>query len=192
MLLTPGHAPRVRAPCVALVAAAAHALGRRRPAPPRQPPEAQFDAACMECHSDTDLSMKKAGKKLSLFVDEKVVNSSAHRTLNCIDCHEDFDGEASPHKKKIEPVDCFSCHEDTGKKHAFHPRLLAKEIPKGEDTDCKSCHGTHNVAEKSRALPLPTPAAQACGQCHEKARDHFAAPPTAAPSPRSNPTPPTA
>jgi len=168
-----------------------HALWAGDVPPGTPPPEAQFDAACMECHSDTDLSMKKAGKKLSLFVDEKVVNSSAHRTLNCIDCHEDFDGEASPHKKKIEPVDCFSCHEDTGKKHAFHPRLLAKEIPKGEDTDCKSCHGTHNVAEKSRALPLPPPQPRRA-ECHEKARDHFAAPPTAAPSPRSNPTPPTA
>lgn len=133
------------------------------------------DASCLECHSDTDLTMKKAGVKLSLFVDEKIGARSAHRSLNCIDCHEKFDGDAVPHVKPMTKVDCFSCHDTTAKKHAFHPRIGLAEIPKGEDTACVDCHGKHDVAEIKKG-PFPFASAlqpQACGKCHETARDHF-------------------
>lgn len=146
-------------------------------APSSATPAPNSDAACLECHSDPDLSMKKAGRKLSLFIDEKIVTRSAHRSLNCIDCHEDFDGDATPHRKPMVPVDCFSCHEDTGKKHAFHSRLRLTEIPAGDDTSCVACHGTHEVAAvKSLVFPFSDGAQlQACGRCHEAAREHFAA-----------------
>lgn len=129
----------------------------------------------MECHSDPDLSMKKGGLKLTLFVDEKVGARSAHRSLDCIDCHEDFDGEATPHRKPMVAVDCLSCHEETGKKHKFHPRLALAEIPKGEDTSCVDCHGKHDVAEvKKPAFAFANgPQPQACGKCHEASRDQF-------------------
>ncbi|MDO8543976.1 MAG: cytochrome b/b6 domain-containing protein [Opitutaceae bacterium] len=142
-------------------------------APPA--PKPNSNAACMECHSDAELSMRKDGRKLSLFVDEKVAGASAHRSLDCIDCHEGFDGESSPHRKPMVAVDCASCHEDTGKKHAFHPRLALRTIPAGEDTSCVACHGKHDtVAVKSPAFAFANgPQPQACGKCHEKARDHF-------------------
>lgn len=156
-----------------LAAAAAQAAEAAATAPPA--PKPNSDAACMECHSDNELSMRKAGKKLSLFVDEKIVRASVHKGQDCIDCHEDFDGESTPHKKNIGSVDCAGCHEETGKKHAFHPRLLAKEIPAGEDTSCTGCHGTHDVkAVKSPAFAFANgPQPQACGKCHEKEREQF-------------------
>ncbi len=140
-------------------------------------PAPNSDAACLECHSDEQLSMRKAGAKLSLFVEPKTVAKSAHSSLSCVDCHEEFDGDASPHRKPMVAVDCASCHEDTGKKHAFHPRLALKDIPAGEDTSCASCHGKHDVVPiKKAGFPFASGAqVKACGTCHETARDHFTA-----------------
>jgi cytochrome b subunit of formate dehydrogenase len=74
-------------------------------------------------------------------------------------------------------VDCTGCHDDTGKKHAFHPRLAAKDVPAGKDTSCAGCHGTHAIAPvKAPSFPFADGAQlQACGQCHTTARDHFVA-----------------
>ena len=145
-------------------------------ADPPKPPAPNSTAACLECHSDETLTMKKAGKKLPLFVDEKVTAKSAHRSLDCTDCHEKFDGDRSPHLKPMVAVDCASCHEKTAKRHAFHPRLGQTPLPAGEDTACTACHGTHTVAAlKDPSFPFADGAQlQACGKCHEAARDHFA------------------
>ncbi len=157
------------------VLTSAVATAREAPAAVPAGPKPNSTAACLECHSDTDLSMKKDGKKLPLFVDEKIVAASAHRSLECIDCHEGFDGEATPHRKPMVAVDCTSCHENLGKKHAFHPRLALTEIPAGEDTSCVACHGKHDtLAVKSPEFAFADgPQPETCGKCHEKARDHF-------------------
>jgi cytochrome b subunit of formate dehydrogenase len=121
--------------------------------------------------------MKKGGVKLKLFIDDKIGARSAHRSLDCIDCHENFDGEATPHRKPMVAVDCASCHENTGKKHSFHPRLALAEIPPGEDTSCVACHGKHDVAAVKQPAFAFSDGAQpeACGKCHETSRDHFLA-----------------
>ena len=116
-------------------------------------PKPNSNAACLESHSDETLAMKKAGVKLSLFIDEKKHAGSAHKALDCIDCHEKFDGDASPHRKPMVAVDCAGCHENTAKKHAFHSRLALTPIPEGKDTSCVSCHGKHDIAAvKSKAF----------------------------------------
>jgi len=159
-----------------LAGLAGGALSAAEPAKPAAPAP-NSNAACLECHSDNELAMRKAGKKVSLFVDDKVTAKSAHKSLDCVDCHEKFDGEATPHRKPMVAVDCASCHEDTAKKHAFHPRLAQKPMPAGEDTSCTACHGTHAVAPvKSAAFAFFNgPQAESCGKCHEQARTHFAA-----------------
>jgi len=121
--------------------------------------------------------MRKAGRKVSLFVDNKIVAKSAHSSLDCTDCHEKFDGDSTPHRKPMVAVDCASCHEDTAKRHAFHPRLAQSPRPAGDDTACTACHGTHAIAPvKSAAFAFNDgPQADACGKCHTAARDHFAA-----------------
>ncbi len=161
---------------LAFLGGGALALGADAPPKPPTPPP-NSDASCLECHSDPDLTMRKGGVKLSLFVDGKIGAKSAHRTLDCIDCHEKFDGEATPHRKPMVAVDCAGCHEDLAKKHAFHPRLTLKEIPQGEDTACVTCHGKHDtVAVKQPGFAFAKERQpESCGQCHEQARDHFLA-----------------
>ncbi|MFA5057149.1 MAG: cytochrome b/b6 domain-containing protein [Opitutaceae bacterium] len=146
-------------------------------APGGEPAAAPVSATCLECHSDAKLTTKKSGRVVSLFADQAVLAGSAHRSLECADCHEGFDAENLPHKNPLTPVDCTSCHEDTGRKHAFHPRLALTPVPPGEDTTCTACHGTHAVARRQSADFPFTPARQteACGRCHQPARDQFLA-----------------
>lgn len=135
------------------------------------------DESCLDCHNDTTLTMDKGGHELKLFVDPATLPKSAHRSLSCVDCHEGFDGESSPHKKPITTVDCASCHDQVAQTHRFHPRLAQSPLPTGKDTDCISCHGKHDttpvedhafVFDRSRQT-------QSCGSCHERARDQFLA-----------------
>ena len=137
--------------------------------------EPNCTAACLECHTDDTLTMRKGGQKLPLFFDQKTAAKSVHDSLDCTDCHENFDGESSPHLKPIVAVDCVSCHENTGKKHAFHPRMALQPMPAGDDISCTLCHGKHDVAPvKSLAFAFNDgPQADSCGKCHAAARDQF-------------------
>ena len=135
------------------------------------------DQACLDCHSDSSLTTQKGHREVSLFADPAVIAKSSHASLKCVDCHDGFDPAAIPHKKAIGPVDCASCHEDLGARHAFHFRLGLSPIPAGTDTACTDCHGTHAVASaESPGFPfVRARQAEACGRCHQSARDEFAA-----------------
>ncbi|PTY06223.1 cytochrome B [Opitutaceae bacterium EW11] len=140
-------------------------------------PKPNSDASCLDCHSDNTLTMERDGKAVSLFVEGQVVGKSAHKSLACIDCHEGFDDQSTPHKKPMTRVDCASCHEDTAKTHVFHVRLGRDPVPAARDTNCVGCHGGHD------AVPVDSPKfkfgravqASGCGSCHQKAESAFVA-----------------
>ncbi|MEY4090646.1 MAG: hypothetical protein RJB55_2917 [Verrucomicrobiota bacterium] len=145
---------------------------------PSAEPPAPSDAACVDCHSEPTLSLKRGGRVVSLFVDRAMVTASAHASLACVDCHEKFDGDAIPHRQPMNAVDCSACHEETGvKRHGFHHRLAGPEVPAAPDTDCVGCHGKHDTARVKTAAFAFAAGRQpaACGKCHETARDHFLA-----------------
>ena len=121
--------------------------------------------------------MEKEHRAISLFVDAAALAKSAHGDFKCVDCHEGFDPDSLPHKPQITPVDCASCHSDSGARHAFHPRLNLSPPPRGDDTSCAACHGTHAIAT-TRSPDFPfrrARQAESCGRCHPTERDHFAA-----------------
>ena len=155
-----------------LGAAGILAAGLRGAAPA---PAASSSAACLECHSDRTLTMKRAGRVVSLFVDPAALKHSAHPALDCIDCHEGLDPDSIPHARKPVPVACASCHEDVGRKHPFHPRLAGAPPPAGPDTTCAACHGSHAVIViKSPEAPFARKhQAAACGQCHQAEQKQF-------------------
>lgn len=138
---------------------------------------ANSNQSCLDCHGDHTLTLDRSGQKVSLFVDAGLLAGSAHRSLNCIDCHERFDGDAIPHRQPLVAVDCLGCHDDTAGKHGFHRRFRDRPIPSGTDTSCTGCHGTHGVAALGSAkFPFADGAQlQSCGRCHAAARDHFLA-----------------
>ena len=138
---------------------------------------ANSTAACLECHNDPKLGMKKAGHSMALFADPAVLGKSAHSSLDCVDCHEGFSAESLPHRRPMTPVNCASCHDDVGRRHPFHERLGRSPAAIGEDTACTTCHGTHAVAPvKSAEFPFARARQiDSCGRCHRPAHDQFLA-----------------
>ncbi len=149
------------------VIALALAVGRLTGASPNE--------ACLECHSDRTQTMQKGKAEVSIFVDSAELAKSAHDSLKCTDCHEGIDASDVPHK--VTPVNCGSCHDDIGTKHAFHHRLGLAPVPKGADTACASCHGSHAVQKVGLASSAFTRERQteSCGKCHESAKAQFLA-----------------
>jgi cytochrome b subunit of formate dehydrogenase len=136
---------------------------------------ANSNASCLECHKDKTLTTERGGRKVSLFTDASVLARSTHSSLNCVDCHEGFSADNLPHKNPITPVNCASCHVEMGAKHLFHPRLAAIPTPRGRDTSCTACHGTHNVLPvQSANFPFARARQpETCGRCHRAEREHF-------------------
>ena len=77
------------------------------------PKEAIPNDKCLECHSDKDLTKDLPdGKPLSLFVDEKIRQSSVHATIHCAQCHPDLTGEHPDDARAAKPVNCATCHKE--------------------------------------------------------------------------------
>lgn len=137
---------------------------------------AQTKEDCLVCHSDEGLTMEKNGQEISLFVNENILNNSAHSKLECVTCHKGFNPEELPHKENITPINCIDCHKDAGVKHPFHPQLLkAKGTETSQDLNCKNCHGAHNVIPKdSKNFPFAlSKQTESCGKCHSNIKEDF-------------------
>ncbi|MCK4773188.1 MAG: hypothetical protein KAT30_00325, partial [Candidatus Krumholzibacteria bacterium] len=67
---------------------------------------------CLDCHDDPDLTKKKNGSTVSLFVDYPIFLKSVHGDLECVDCHQDADIDDFPHEEILERVPCGDCHDD--------------------------------------------------------------------------------
>jgi formate dehydrogenase gamma subunit len=136
----------------------------------------QSNDDCLDCHSDESLTKKRKGKKISLHVNETLLKSSAHSKVSCIACHTGFDPDEIPHKENITPINCTSCHNKELTRHAFHPNILSsKGAGWTDDTNCKTCHGTHEVA--STNIPGTKwhvgKLVQSCGTCHADVKNDF-------------------
>ncbi len=137
---------------------------------------AQTRETCMECHSDNSLTMTRNKKEVSLYVEDRILQHSTHKKLNCIACHTGFDPYEVPHKAKITPVNCLSCHNKALLKHPFHPNMVrAMGVDGAADVSCKGCHGRHDVVspktEGSRWHVKNL--VQSCGSCHGTVTEHF-------------------
>lgn len=129
---------------------------------------------CLQCHGKKDLSKKtSSGLTVSLYVDEKGLDASAHRYTDCTTCH-----GIQPHQpdapltKVTLAAKCGSCHayQYDVHKNSIHGQALAQGIAEAATcVDCHSANGTpHNVI---RVLSYEAPAyrkniAQTCARCH--------------------------
>ena len=137
---------------------------------------AQSNDDCLMCHSDNTLTMEKKGKEISLFVDENVFKGSAHSKLSCVACHKGFDPESMPHNENIQEINCASCHQSALTKHSFHPQILkSKGFGKSDDTNCKKCHGIHDVVspKNTNSKWSSTNLITTCGNCHKEQSTEF-------------------
>lgn len=134
---------------------------------------AQTNDECLACHSDNSLTMEKNRKTISLFVNEKHLQSSPHKKFSCTACHTGFEPNNLPHKENISPVQCQTCHTKDLPKHAFHKTVVSA---KGDKSSlCKDCHGSHDViSTKIKGAKFSKERlVDDCGKCHGDMKEHF-------------------
>ncbi len=132
-------------------------------------PAVKVKKECLECHDDAALKAAD-GKTMTVTADE--FGRSAHRKLDCAECHET--GLSVKHPPgalgAVKPQVCQECHADEFKAIAgsIHGRRS-----KGEKAikDCTGCHDSlHRVFKGGDpASPLsPVNQIKTCGGCHEE------------------------
>ncbi len=130
--------------------------------------------SCLSCHENPNLTKSSSnGEKISLFVSEELVNTAAHRFIDCTTCH-----TTEPHKvvtplTKLSLAEkCGSCHQYQHKLHleSIHGEQLVQGNP--DVATCVDCHSAEaNPHSVIRVLEYNAPAykkniAQTCARCH--------------------------
>lgn len=139
-------------------------------------PEARAldESNCLMCHGNPSLvKVTPEGNRISLFVNEERVNTSAHRYINCTTCHTNEPHTvATPLNKLSLAEKCGSCHLYEYQQHleSIHGQELVKGNPDvATCVDCHSADGSpHNVI---RVLEYGAPTykkniAETCAKCH--------------------------
>jgi cytochrome b subunit of formate dehydrogenase len=131
---------------------------------------AQENSDCLACHGDKELTKLRAGKTVSLFVDEAALRASVHGEAPCIGCHADLAGVELPHGEKVQRATCISCHDREGKEYGagLHGTALARGHTMAPG--CADCHGRHEIVAiaDSRSPVAPARIPFLCGECHHE------------------------
>ena len=127
---------------------------------------------CLDCHSDTSLSMTVAdGTAVALHVDRDALGTSVHARLSCADCHTGM--TELPHPARAfrsareltlaADEQCRRCH------FANYARTLDSvhqaSVARGDRTApvCVDCHGAHDIRKASEPR---TRVSESCARCH--------------------------
>ncbi|HMJ90728.1 MAG TPA: hypothetical protein VK530_12985, partial [Candidatus Acidoferrum sp.] len=131
------------------------------------------NADCMECHNDNTLMSTNAAtsRVKLLFVDEKRLAASIHKTNTCASCHSDLTRKHPDDNLAARPVNCASCHERQSESYGLSVHGLAALKGDKASASCQDCHDSHEVMPPTSPLsPLHfSNLSKTCGQCHEKA-----------------------
>jgi cytochrome b subunit of formate dehydrogenase len=123
---------------------------------------------CLDCHDDAEMQTDD-GKSMAVSASDFA--RSAHRKLECTDCHDAALTVRHPRNElgAVKPQVCQDCHEDEFEAIAgsVHGRRAEGERA---INDCTSCHGSLHTVHRSGdpASPLsPVNQIKTCGSCHE-------------------------
>jgi nitrate/TMAO reductase-like tetraheme cytochrome c subunit len=130
--------------------------------------------ACMTCHGNPGFSKTDStGRVISLYVAKDLMNTSAHRYIDCVTCHGDSPhNSGSPLTKLSLAEKCGQCHQYEFKLHT--DSVHGQQLKEG-NTDvatCVDCHSnTQNPHSVVRVLEYNAPAfkkniSETCGRCH--------------------------
>lgn len=133
---------------------------------------------CMECHNDNTLmSTNAVGRVKVLFVDEKKLMASVHKTNMCASCHSDITRKHPDDNLAAKPVNCASCHDRQSESYRASAHGLAAMAGEKASATCQDCHDSHEVVPPtSPASPLNfANLGKTCGACHPEAAKDVAA-----------------
>ena len=142
-------------------------------------------AACQECHSVADLTMKdpQTGARRPIAIHTQEYADAVHGEVPCTGCHE-HGYRGFPHSgPRVYPrMLCVSCHELDSKVARFHLEERRTELEQsvhgdevtldGDETqpfDCHTCHDPHlfvPVSDMGDALQRIRGSNQLCLRCH--------------------------
>jgi len=145
-------------------------------------------SGCLVCHGDRNLVRLRSGALISYWVDEAVMQGSAHSKIQCTGCHVDF-AYSAPHRtdadwRRTAKLACKNCHKDAFQAfgQGVHS-LTADSSAEIENQDlqkplCGDCHGSHGI-ERLKDNPdgkasLHAQGRRICGRCHEDYWDSYA------------------
>lgn len=126
------------------------------------------DRVCMTCHRDPNLTMKKDGETISLYVDQDKLEHSIHADTSCVKCHFDVHPDNNPVCKDSEPVDCSVCHAEQVDNHKQSIHGLLETKGDKNAPSCLFCHGSHDIlSKKNQDSPtFPRNVPTLCSRCH--------------------------
>jgi formate dehydrogenase gamma subunit len=136
---------------------------------------AQSSSECLSCHGENSLTMEKKGKAVSLYVNKAGFEASAHGTLDCVACHENFKPTDLPHRRKITPVNCLNCHDGAqGEKHKSSVHGVAKKGGRAP-ARCVDCHTAHAVKKLSGESSADREqfVLETCTKCHANVNTRY-------------------
>jgi predicted CXXCH cytochrome family protein len=127
---------------------------------------------CLGCHQEEMELQFKDGEKISAWIKEGELKESAHRGLNCSDCHHGFSTQAHPVRNfssrrnltiVLSEETCKKCHFDkyTRTLESIHYRMLMKG--RIEAPVCVDCHGAHAIFSGRFERVMN---AMRCEKCH--------------------------
>ncbi len=130
---------------------------------------------CLSCHGNEKLTKTtEDGRKVSLYVSEEQVNTTAHRYIDCTTCHTTEPHKvATPLTKLSLAEKCGTCHQYEYDLHlqSIHGQQLVQGNP--DVATCVDCHSPQgNPHSVIRVLDYTSPAykkniAQTCAKCHD-------------------------
>ncbi len=137
-------------------------------------PQGMSDRDCLRCHGNPDLKTTRAGRTLSLYVNQAELERSRHARKACVQCHTGgTPSHARPCSTILPKVDCSICHAEVVSqfRESTHGALLAQGSP--DAPDCSDCHGSSHRVESKNDSAAPTfsrnvPAL--CAKCHRTGR----------------------
>lgn len=137
-------------------------------------------SGCLVCHGDRSLVRLNAGRLVSYWIDEAVMQASAHSTIQCTGCHLDF-AYSAPHRtdgdwRRTAKLACKNCHKDAFQAfgqgvHSLTADATADIVLRDRGKPlCGDCHGSHEIARlKNNPVGKASLHAQGqriCGRCH--------------------------
>ncbi len=145
-----------------------------RPSSAQERVENDEKRQCLKCHGERGAVKKfPDGDFISTYVDARALDMSAHRSLRCTACHEEFSDQRHPERafrNKLqysikESHRCRDCHADvTIKSPAMH-EVMSKKEKAGEALVCTNCHSAHAVMPVTRGN-VSTSEENYCLRCH--------------------------